>query len=233
MRVPWRIRRAPVRRRSAPRACIHCGSSLPAGARFCTKCELFQRRWLRSKSTIGYFTLLNAMLATIVVALNFALLVLPESTLFAISDPRTVGFSCFRDRAFVTLTNRGSRLATIEGGTVTEVGGESGVTQLKLLVNSSTSVIDKLASGTVELKFVEPGSGIPMSFDERQPAAGKAPSVCKYVFKINYQDFRDGKLRQLPPPEDCDCPDIESSEAPNTFAQGANGKAAPASSGDR
>ncbi|MDF7775949.1 hypothetical protein P1X14_11890 [Sphingomonas sp. AOB5] len=187
-----------------PRKCRYCAADMPEKARFCRECELFQRRFMRSKSTVGYFTLLNAMIATMLVAMTFLIEKLPEWDLFASSDPVPVGFTCYRNQAFLTITNRGRRMVTIEGGTVTAMGlGESAEVR-RLRIDPRDAIIGKGSAQVVGMTFLDPKIGatsdfIPPSDD------GEASAACKYVFAIRYQDFQNGELRELQGIPTCDC----------------------------
>jgi hypothetical protein len=194
---------APVEQPQA-RECMHCAASLTPNAKFCTECELFQRHFMRSKSSVGYITLLNALFASVLVVIMFVIDKLPETDLMANSDPVAVGFTCYRDQALLGVTNRGRRTVTIEGGTVTATGLGGPPQTRQLRINHRDAIIGKGASQVVGMTFFSPELGEASDFDPPDRSSGVP---CNYRFSIRYQDFRTGTLRNLDLGDaaQCDC----------------------------
>jgi hypothetical protein len=180
-------------------ACRHCKSPLNEDARFCTVCELYQRRWFKAKSGVGYLTMVNALAATAALLINLVVLILPDSDWIANSELSVTTHRCYRDRVLIGIANRGRRFATIEAGAVTatglpEAGGEP--MTLGLLISPKQSVVDAKSVGVLNMRFLNSG-GTPDAFgpfeagqaSEPGPSSNPAPA-CYYQVRLHYEDFK-------------------------------------------
>ena len=196
--------------------CRYCKSEMEKGARFCVKCELFQGRFFPDKSKIGYYTLFNAGLSTIVLLVGFAVDRVQELPWFANSDLEQTGYSCFRDQAIVYITNKGRRIGVLNGGKVTasniqtpdfdEKDNASFVSQTRnIFIEPDQAFIKKQSSGFVRLMYVDHKTSLRSEFPRPDE---KLEQKCTYRFDIEYRDFRSMTTRALAPIINCSCASV-------------------------
>ena len=196
--------------------CIYCRSELKRGARYCKNCEFFQAKLFRSRRS-NYVSVINASIGTILVGLTFFLDKLMSLDFMNDSSIVVANTECYRDRAFLTLDNRGRRHAIIGRGTVEAEGlrpaeeadvaaeldtseGAFAANQRLLSIDPHRRKLGERATSVVEVRFLDPRSGKPSSFDGAPPEGG-----CRLNFTLQYQNFSSEKMVPLSPAPVCFC----------------------------
>ncbi len=124
---------------------------------------------------------------------------------------------CYRDRAFLTIDNRGRRHAILGQGKVDAEGlrpaeeedaiAEPGMSdrastanQRQLSIDPNKRKVAERATSIVEARFLDPKSGKPSSFDGPPPEGG-----CTLKFTLQYQNFSSEKMAPMSPAPVCFC----------------------------
>ena len=197
---------------------------MPMTATFCATCELFQHRFLRSKSRTTYLSVLNPLLATFVLLLTFAIKELPEYTahakLRAVGAPR-----CYRDGAMVQIHNSGRIPADILGGSVAakNLSSDPGA-GFELRIEGAGAAI---SPGTEDVRVTYWDGKENVKGEFLEPVSDVSQKLCNYVFNINYQDKNNDAMRSVESLKGCTCPsdrmEVESKDsAKKGFNAGVN-----------
>lgn len=198
--------------------CRHCRSEMKQNARFCTACELFQNRFLRSKTATIYVSLLNALLATTVLSLTFILDKIVNMDRFSDSEVSVLKTTCDLDKASITVVNKGRRSAYLKDGYVTIGNAGENVSPSRLdlkLDRDKTEILDKRVT-VIEAVFIDPTTKKPLSFEE----VSSEFSQCNYSFNVSYQDFRSKQTSFLEPIPTCPCGLDLSDQQPAEISEG-------------